>query len=210
MAISGTGPGTERRTLGHLAGIDTARLADRVTLGRLAASTRGNAAEAAAWVRATSAGSLIVVTGYYHMPRTLEELAPLLRGVTLYPFPVGGDQQHRAATRLLFEEYTKYLLARAGLSGWFPTREPPRGVSVLILLRSIAFNVFFVAATAVLAGIATLARLRDPERVLWHAAPWTGDPLGAPGDLPDPGAGRRGIRLPPGAAVPSRWPTSPR
>jgi uncharacterized SAM-binding protein YcdF (DUF218 family) len=130
LLISGTGPGTELRTLGHLAGIDTARLADRVTLGRLAASTRGNAAEAAAWVRATSAGSLIVVTGYYHMPRTLEELAPLLRGVTLYPFPVGGDQQHRAATRLLFEEYTKYLLARAGLSGWFPTREPPRGVSV--------------------------------------------------------------------------------
>jgi 1-acyl-sn-glycerol-3-phosphate acyltransferase len=42
----------------------------------------------------------------------------------------------------------------------------------LILLRSIAFNVFFVAATAVLAGIATLARLRNPERVLWHAVRW--------------------------------------
>lgn len=123
LLVSGTGPSTELKTLGHRAGVDTAGLATRVTLGREAVSTRGNALEAAAWVRATGTTSLIVVTAYYHMPRTLAELGPVLPGVTLYPFPVGGGGRHRASPRLLIEEYTKYLLAVAGVTGLLPTNE---------------------------------------------------------------------------------------
>jgi uncharacterized SAM-binding protein YcdF (DUF218 family) len=123
LLVSGTGPSTELRTLAHLAGVDAAGLAHRVTLGRAAISTRGNALEAAAWVRATGATSLIVVTAYYHMPRTLAELGPALPGVTLHPFPVGGEADHQAAIRLLAEEYTKYLLVMAGVTGLLPTNE---------------------------------------------------------------------------------------
>jgi uncharacterized SAM-binding protein YcdF (DUF218 family) len=134
LLVSGTGPATELRTLGQLAGVDTARLADRVTLGRMAASTRGNAVETALWIRETGTASLIVVTGYYHMPRTLTELESALSGVVIYPFPVGGEAGHRAAPRLLVEEYTKYLLALAGVTAWLPQRllpqrEPPHGVA---------------------------------------------------------------------------------
>ncbi|MDR3538916.1 MAG: YdcF family protein [Acetobacteraceae bacterium] len=127
LLVSGTGPVTELATLGRLAGIDTSGLANRIALGRTAASTRGNAREAADWVRKKDIASLIVVTGYYHMPRALAELQPALPGVTLYPFPVGGDSSHRAALRLLAEEYSKYLVALAGVTAWLPPRElPPR------------------------------------------------------------------------------------
>ncbi|MDR3474414.1 MAG: YdcF family protein [Devosia sp.] len=125
LLVSGTGPVTELATLGRLAGIDTSGLADRIALGRTAASTRGNAREAADWVRKKDIASLIVVTGYYHMPRALAELQPVLQGVTLYPFPVGGDGSHRAALRLLAEEYSKYLVALTGVTAWLPSREAP-------------------------------------------------------------------------------------
>jgi uncharacterized SAM-binding protein YcdF (DUF218 family) len=130
LLISGTGPATELRTLGHLAGIDTSSLADRVTLGRAAASTRGNAAETAEWVRETGTSSLIVVTAYYHMPRTLHELQPALHGVALFPYPVGGNPAHRAAPRVLVEEFTKYVCALIGVTAWLPEREPPHAVGV--------------------------------------------------------------------------------
>jgi uncharacterized SAM-binding protein YcdF (DUF218 family) len=124
LLVSGTGINTELPTLGHLASVDTARLADRISLGRMAATTRGNALEAAAWVRKTGIHSLIVVTAYYHMPRALAELAPELRGVALFACPVGGDPAHRARFRLLAEEYTKYLVAASGVTSWLQSREP--------------------------------------------------------------------------------------
>lgn len=134
LLVSGIGPVTDLVTLGRLAGVDTSRLADRVTLGRNAASTHGNAVEAAEWARNTGMTSVIVVTAYYHMPRALAELQPALRGIRLYPFPVGGEVGHRAALRLLVEEYSKYLVALTGVTAWLPAkeipgRETPRGAA---------------------------------------------------------------------------------
>jgi len=40
LLLSGIGGGTDLATLGRLAGVDTARFGDRITLGRYAASTR--------------------------------------------------------------------------------------------------------------------------------------------------------------------------
>lgn len=123
LLLSGIGPVTELAPLARRAGVDGAALAERVTLGRHAASTRGNALETQAWAREEHIRSLIVVTGYYHMPRALAELAPALPGVTLHPFPVGGGVAHRAAMRLLLEEYVKYLAVRVGITRWLPLRE---------------------------------------------------------------------------------------
>ncbi|HEY1412025.1 MAG TPA: YdcF family protein, partial [Rhodopila sp.] len=128
LLLSGIGGGTDLATLGRLAGIDTAPLADRITIGRYAASTRGNGIETAAWAEQNRIASLIVVTAAYHMPRALAELHEALPDVRLFPLPVGsGDVQaaeKRVGLRLEAAEYTKYLLTASGLSAWLPRREP--------------------------------------------------------------------------------------
>ena len=130
LLLSGIGGGTDLNTLGRLAGVDTTRIADRITLGRYAASTRGNGVETAAWAEQNRIGSLIVVTAAFHMPRALAELHQALPDVRLFPLPVlpspggPGTGEHGPGLRLEAEEYSKYLLAASGLSAWFPRREP--------------------------------------------------------------------------------------
>jgi uncharacterized SAM-binding protein YcdF (DUF218 family) len=123
LLVSGIGGGAELRDLTRRAGIDSRPLAERVTLGRGAASTRGNARETAAWAREKAVRSLIVVTASYHMPRALLEIRRAVPGVALYPVPVlppGLRDTNRLANwatlRLLAEEYTKYLGAELGLT----------------------------------------------------------------------------------------------
>ena len=114
------GGAAEFNALAHHAGAD-ASLAPRVTLGRTASSTHGNAQETADWVRAYHIESLIVVTAGYHMPRALAELSRSLPGVRLVPVPVQPtawrDGIGMAGFRLLAIEYSKYLAVEAGLSG---------------------------------------------------------------------------------------------
>lgn len=129
LLLSGIGGGTDLSTLGRLAGIDTGPLAHRITIGRYAASTRGNGVETAAWAEQHEIRSLIVVTAAFHMPRALAELRQALPGVRFYPMPVGSaggsaGVEKGVSLRLEAEEYTKYLLTAAGLSAWFPHREP--------------------------------------------------------------------------------------
>jgi uncharacterized SAM-binding protein YcdF (DUF218 family) len=118
LLVSGVGAGTEFAALAHRAGVDT-HLGERVTLGRAAGSTRGNAAETAEWVEANAIRSLIVVTAGYHMPRAIAELSRALPGIALHPVPVVPPAVgHRSAAtlRLLAGEYMKWLAAEAGLS----------------------------------------------------------------------------------------------
>ncbi|HTW26756.1 MAG TPA: YdcF family protein [Acetobacteraceae bacterium] len=105
-------------------GLPAHDLAARVTLGRSATSTVGNAEEAAGWVTAHHIRTLIVVTAGYHMPRALTELARALPGVALYPAPVQPpamrDPRTAATLRLLAGEYTKWLASGLGLSLLMP------------------------------------------------------------------------------------------
>jgi uncharacterized SAM-binding protein YcdF (DUF218 family) len=135
MLLSGIGGGTELATLGRLAGIDTAPLAARITLGRYATSTRGNGIETASWAEQNRIGSLIVVTAAYHMPRALAELRQSLPDVRLFPMPVGAGGEAGAvdkgvSLRLEAAEYMKYLLTASGLSAWLPRREVDAGAGV--------------------------------------------------------------------------------
>jgi uncharacterized SAM-binding protein YcdF (DUF218 family) len=118
--ISGVGGAAEFAALARRAGVDPA-LGARVTLGRAAQSTRGNAAETAAWAGANDIRTLIVVTAFYHMPRALAELSRALPAVRLYPAPVMPG----TSWRLLAGEYTKWLAAELGLSALGP-RQPLR------------------------------------------------------------------------------------
>jgi uncharacterized SAM-binding protein YcdF (DUF218 family) len=127
LLITGAGGGADLAVLAHRAGVEPAPLANRVTLGRSATSTRGNAQETAAWAETHHIRTLIVVTAFYHMPRALTELRRTLPDVQLYAYPVrspdGFVPDRLVSLRLLAEEYSKYLLAAIGLSTWEPERE---------------------------------------------------------------------------------------
>ena len=129
LLLSGIGGGAELAQLAHRAGLAPAPLADRVTLGRQAATTRGNASETSAWAEANAIHTLIVVTAYYHMPRALTELRRALPGVALYPLPVLAEDRpgSGAPLRLMAEEYTKFLAAEVGLTAVLPSRENHAG-----------------------------------------------------------------------------------
>ncbi len=128
LLISGVGHGADLADLLRGTGVDPAPLAGRVTLGRTATTTTGNADETADWVQAEHLRSLLVVTASYHMPRALTELARSVPDVRLIAMPVLPPALHRAdlaTMRLLAGEYTKWLaselwLARLGGEGGHP------------------------------------------------------------------------------------------
>ena len=126
LLISGTGGGAELRDFAGRTGLDAQAVADRVTLGYTATTTHGNALETAAWVQENHIGSLIVVTAYYHMPRAMLELSRTIRGTRLFAYPVLRSERNGlsrgVAARLLVEEYCKYLIVAAGVTGWTSSR----------------------------------------------------------------------------------------
>jgi uncharacterized SAM-binding protein YcdF (DUF218 family) len=119
LLISGVGGGTDLPELSRHAPLAPGQAA-RVTLGRTATTTVGNAMETAVWARARGVRSLIVVTAGYHMPRAMVEIGRALPGVALYAMPVrppalrGGMEI--STLRILANEYNKYLAVRLGLT----------------------------------------------------------------------------------------------
>lgn len=60
-----------------------------IELGHQAQNTRGNAEEAALWVRERNFNSLVIVTAGFHLPRAMLEVEALLPDRTLYPYRAG-------------------------------------------------------------------------------------------------------------------------
>ena len=132
LLVSGTGGNADLAQLARRAGVDSEPLVDRVTLGRSAITTRGNAEETAAWARANGIRSLIVVTASYHMPRALAEIRRAAPDIALYPDPVtpaalrdGGNAGRLAALRLIASEYVKFVAATLDLTALLPAHRPP-------------------------------------------------------------------------------------
>ncbi len=125
LLITGAHREARRAEVLAAAGFDAEALASRVTLGRAAATTRGNAAEIAAWVAAERLGSVRLVTSGYHMPRARLEVARALpQGVRIVPHPVQARAREGAwrTWSLLVSEYGKYILARLGITALVPAR----------------------------------------------------------------------------------------
>lgn len=122
LLVSGLGSGATLPELARRAGLDPASLIGRVDLGRRATTTRTNAVETADWAAGRDIHSLILVTAAYHMPRALAEMVRAMPGIVIYPAPVppGRGNARAPSWRLLVEEYTKWLVATAGLSGLGP------------------------------------------------------------------------------------------
>lgn len=99
-------------------------LEDRITLGREALDTFGNAVEAALWVRENEDESLRLVTANYHMPRALLEFHRQFAKTQIVPHPVAPEHFKKegwwadgASRRLVLSEYHKTLASyvRVGL-----------------------------------------------------------------------------------------------
>jgi uncharacterized SAM-binding protein YcdF (DUF218 family) len=120
MLISGVHRDTMLEDLAT--GAELGALAQRVELGRVATTTRGNGAEVAEWARTYRLRSVRVVTAGYHMPRAMLELRRAAPGVELLPWPVVPPRLRQAGAlgelrtwSLLVGEYMKLLLAWTGL-----------------------------------------------------------------------------------------------
>ncbi|MEX2642973.1 MAG: YdcF family protein [Acetobacterales bacterium] len=97
-----------------------------IALGYTADSTRGNAAETAAWMRENGFRSLRLVTANYHMQRSLLEFQAAMPGLEIVPHPVIPDHvkldhwwQWPGTASLIVTEYCKFLLA------WLTIALPP-------------------------------------------------------------------------------------
>jgi uncharacterized SAM-binding protein YcdF (DUF218 family) len=117
LLISGVDPDVEPSIIiaNHPA---KAQLNCCITLGTLAQDTRGNAAEAAAWVKKFNIKSLIVVTANYHIRRSVLEFHQTMPDIPLTPFAVNPASAHvekwwahAGTASLLMEEYNKLLAA---------------------------------------------------------------------------------------------------
>lgn len=134
LLVSGVHPQVTLADLARLAALEPEALAGRVALGPQATTTRGNAAEIAAWARAEHLHSLRVVTAGYHMPRALLELRRALPEAELVAHPVVPARLRDPAAAgqprtwsLLSGEYLKFLAACAGLPALLGLPlDPPR------------------------------------------------------------------------------------
>jgi uncharacterized SAM-binding protein YcdF (DUF218 family) len=133
LFISGAAPGLTLAELARAHSRDPAALGGRVELGHAAATTVGNAAETAAWLRGQrlASPSLRVVTAGYHMPRALVELERAVPEAELVAHPVtpailAEELPWTRKARLWLGEYVKYGLAVTGLSALVPARDSQR------------------------------------------------------------------------------------
>jgi uncharacterized SAM-binding protein YcdF (DUF218 family) len=116
--ISGVYPTVDVVHLVKLAGRSDGDLQSRIDAGRGALDTEGNAAETAAWMRGHGYRSLRLVTGSYHMPRSLLEFRTALPEAEIVPHPVFPARVKQTTwwlqpgtAALIIGEYNKYLLA---------------------------------------------------------------------------------------------------
>ncbi len=122
LFVSGVYQGVDVRELLQIVKRSPGDLESRIAIGN-ATNTTGNAHETTAWMKAQNYRSLRVVTGAYHMPRSLLEFRHAMPAVTLLPHPVfpGHVKQDRwwawpGTATLLVGEYVKYQLAWSRLA----------------------------------------------------------------------------------------------
>jgi uncharacterized SAM-binding protein YcdF (DUF218 family) len=115
LLVSGVAQETSKETVGKMSE-GGPRFRCCADIGYSAEDTHGNAEEAASWTRQNHFTSLVIVTGRYHMPRTMKEFSAVLPGVSLIAYPVeqsridlGGWWRHPRTISLLHREYAKYL-----------------------------------------------------------------------------------------------------
>jgi len=119
LLISGVGPHVTLQHILHLQQEPlSSPLANRITLGRRATSTIGNAHETAQWARDNHLRRLLIVTAGYHIRRAMLEIHRMAPDLDLVAYPVvplalQGSMSRRTLF-LMFREYNKLLGAEIG------------------------------------------------------------------------------------------------
>lgn len=129
LFVSGVHKGVDVAEILRQSKSEHGALAGAVVLGYSADDTVGNAAETAAWMRGQKLVSLRLVTGAYHMPRSLLEFRRALPDGAIIPHPVFPDTvksrewwRWPGTAALLATEYSKYLAVV--VRHWFMPRKP--------------------------------------------------------------------------------------
>ena len=89
-------------------------LKNKITLGYQANNTLGNAIETAEWLKKNKIQSVLLVTSFYHMPRSLLELKDQMPEISVAPYPIFPEKRGLSFLMtknswFLFSEYNKYL-----------------------------------------------------------------------------------------------------
>jgi uncharacterized SAM-binding protein YcdF (DUF218 family) len=125
LLISGVNKKSEFSDLISVQGVDDllavgATLTKKISLGRKAVNTVGNAAETKEWAEKNGVQSIILVTANYHMPRSLVEFRKMMPDSEITPYPVFPHdfdklkwQEDKKARDLIIREYNKYLYSTA-------------------------------------------------------------------------------------------------
>lgn len=117
LFVSGVYRGVEVNALLRVARGAAAHLECCIVLGHAADSTFGNAAETAEWMTAENYRSLRLVTGAYHMPRSLLEFRLAMPNAAIVAHPVFPQRVKQdwwhwpGSAGLIVGEYHKYLFA---------------------------------------------------------------------------------------------------
>ncbi|MCP1272106.1 YdcF family protein [Gluconobacter albidus] len=125
LLISGVGPHVTLQHILHLQQESlSSPLAARITLGRRATSTIGNAHETAEWATENHLHRVLVVTAGYHIRRAVLEIHRTAPDLDLMPYPVvplalQGTLSYKILF-LMFREYNKLLGAEIGVLTGLP------------------------------------------------------------------------------------------
>ena len=118
LLITGVYPTTTGEQIQQLTSAEPALFECCVDIGHDALDTRGNANEAALWIRENGYETVIVVTSNYHMPRSLMELSRVNADTRFIPYPVVNRNysdldwmRDPAVLHMLAQEYGKFIVA---------------------------------------------------------------------------------------------------
>lgn len=116
LFISGVNQRVERGDLLRNIGPVPSEAAAQIVLGHGADNTFGNAQETAQWLREEGYRSLLLVTSWYHMPRSRLEFERAMPEARIVPHPVFSGGLHleswwswHGAPLIVLGEYHKYL-----------------------------------------------------------------------------------------------------
>jgi uncharacterized SAM-binding protein YcdF (DUF218 family) len=116
MFVSGVYQGVDVRRLLAVFRHNPKELEERIAIGN-AVNTAENASETAEWMRRQKFASLRLVTGAYHMPRSLLEFRRAMPDITIVPHPVFPEHVKAewwawpGTLSLIIGEYNKFLFA---------------------------------------------------------------------------------------------------
>ena len=91
---------------------------EKIYLDKMSRSTINNAEEIVNWAKELNLSNILIITSYYHMPRSIMLLKHFEKKLDFVPLPVfmnynknGNILDKIKLNKFLFEEYIKYLLS---------------------------------------------------------------------------------------------------